>query len=270
MDKLKIYTQDDMRTFARAREGLEQVVEQAGLGRVAGGETIADKQDNEAILGLEASEFNQEALRNLERYAPLVKDIGQLVRSKHIEHPQIIDFGCGPAILTSLIAKELPTARMVGVDISPDMIECAEENRILFEVAERVHIIEHNALAVSKDSGIAFDLATSRNMIHRVDELADALKRMVLATKQRGGMTRIDGFRRVDDLSNEGQLAFVAAAQQRDGEKHLKEAYIRAHLNAPTLAQYQESALLVAKELDLADMKVWAGKSNNVSLYFER
>ena len=48
----------------------------------------------------------------------------------------VVDLGCGPGNLTTLLADRWPDAHVVGLDSSPEMIEAASGSRIDFEVAD--------------------------------------------------------------------------------------------------------------------------------------
>ena len=50
----------------------------------------------------------------------------------------IVDLGCGPGQLTATLAERWPSAQVVGLDSSPEMIERAQEHasaRLTFRVA---------------------------------------------------------------------------------------------------------------------------------------
>lgn len=48
----------------------------------------------------------------------------------------VVDLGCGPGTLTSLLADRWPGASVVGVDASAEMVAAARDERIRFEVGD--------------------------------------------------------------------------------------------------------------------------------------
>lgn len=68
-----------------------------------------------------------------ERGRPFV----ELLQRIEAERPAtVVDLGCGPGNLTSLLADRWPEARILGLDSSPEMIAKADDPRIAFEVAD--------------------------------------------------------------------------------------------------------------------------------------
>ena len=91
---------------------------------------------------------------------------------ERIDPPRrVLDVGTGTGLVAALAADRFPKAEVVGVDLSPRMIEVARRNhgseRIRFEVAD--------ASALPFTDG-AFDLAVLLNMIPFAGELARVLE----------------------------------------------------------------------------------------------
>lgn len=252
-------------------EGLQDIVEGGGYGRILGlGQAVADVQDDEPIIGDEATEFSREAELNPWRYQSFVRTACALVREAGLQAPFIIDMGCGPAILSSMIAKEIPTAQVMGIDLSEDMLAIASSTARTFGVADRLNLHRHDMRLVAGGASRLADLVVSRNMLHRVEGLSDALYKLVSAAKPNGGMVCLAAFRQVSDLNPKGQAAFVSAVRARSGYENLERAFVRAYISAPSFIQYRQAALAVANRLDVADMQVRAGKNNNVVVFFRR
>lgn len=79
-----------------------------------------------------------------------------LARVGATEVDRVVDLGCGPGNLTALLAQRWPSAEVVGVDASPEMVERARADgpaRVRFEVgdlrvweaAEPVDVLVSNA-----------------------------------------------------------------------------------------------------------------------------
>jgi trans-aconitate 2-methyltransferase len=70
-----------------------------------------------------------------ERGRPFV----ELVARVRAERPRtVVDLGCGPGNLTTLLADRWPDAHVVGLDSSPEMVERARglDDRVVFDVAD--------------------------------------------------------------------------------------------------------------------------------------
>jgi SAM-dependent methyltransferase len=201
-------------------------------------------RDDEAIVGPAAEQFESEAQSHPERYESLSKWFLREISGSSLPR-SIIDVGCGPGILTRMVAKELPDTSIIGLDISPDMLRLArqsnESDQVRFlqgDVRDSLDIAEHPV-----------DAIVSRRMIHRVEGLTDVLSRMIASVEPAGGIVLNYSFRRpTDEL---GQSAFIRACDLRSSYKDLHAAFIRAVLNAPTVDEYIVACSVVANKFEL-------------------
>jgi ubiquinone/menaquinone biosynthesis C-methylase UbiE len=76
-----------------------------------------------------------------------------------------LDIGTGTGSVAIVVAERFPDAEVIGVDVSPKMIEAArrKSGRVRFEVGDAEHLAYDDA---------SFDLVTLGNMIPFFDELA--------------------------------------------------------------------------------------------------
>jgi SAM-dependent methyltransferase len=160
-----------------------------------------------------------------ERLAPLVEALGRL------EAPpsRVLDLGTGTGKGAQLVAERFPEAEVLGVDLSPAMIEEAARllprglsGRVRFEVAD--------ASTLPLDDG-AFDLVVLLNMIPFFSELArvTALDGTVVVAHISGSETPIWtppetlrerlaplGFDRFEELSAGSGTALLARKRKRE------------------------------------------------------
>ena len=83
---------------------------------------------------------------------------------------QVLDLGTGTGVVALALAERYPEAEVVGIDLSPGMIEEARR-RLSPELAARVRFEVGDASALACADG-DFDLVVLSNMIPFADELA--------------------------------------------------------------------------------------------------
>jgi SAM-dependent methyltransferase len=83
---------------------------------------------------------------------------------------RVLDLGTGTGKAARVVARRFPAAEVVGVDLSPEMIEVANE-LLPDELAGRVRFHVGDASALSFDDA-SFDLVVLMNMIPFFEELA--------------------------------------------------------------------------------------------------
>lgn len=108
-----------------------------------------------------------EVMRGPEGAAPLAAALGRL---GELAPARILDVGTGTGAGARLLAERYPESEVMGVDLSPDMVE--EARRLLPpELASRVRFAVADASALPF-APAGFDLVVLLNMIPFFDELA--------------------------------------------------------------------------------------------------
>lgn len=74
----------------------------------------------------------------------VVETVLELARS--VERPRIVDVGTGSGCIALALARELPTAEIVAVDISPEALEIARANAVRLELDRRVEFQQRDLL----------------------------------------------------------------------------------------------------------------------------
>jgi ubiquinone/menaquinone biosynthesis C-methylase UbiE len=139
-----------------------------------------------------------------------------------------LDVGSGTGVATFAVARRFPEVEVVGVDLSPQMVEQARA-KTPPELADRVSFQVGDASALPFDEG-SFDLVTLMNAIPFFDELARVTSpgARVVASFSRGAETPIyvpdarlrselerRGFTQFASFAAEPATAFLAARHDR-------------------------------------------------------
>ena len=139
--------------------------------------------------------------------------LGALLRAlEDVEAPRrALDLGTGTGVAAKAVAERFPEAEVVGLDLSPAMIEEAKR-RLPPELGGRVRFAVADASALRFDDGDA-ELVTLMNMIPFFDELArlTASHGTVVVSFSRGAETPIYvPFERLcDELGTRGFAEFA-------------------------------------------------------------
>lgn len=249
---------------------LGNIMAEKGWGRTENGRIIPSKREPEAMTGMAAKEFAEQSAESAEKYDYIVTYLKQLIKKFNIENPYFIDMGSGPGILDEKIAKAIPTAYVKGVDLSDDMIEVAQANIEKAGLQDRVEFQKADATKVHAVLDKKADIVVSRNMLHREVDTEQALRVLVEAAKDQGGITVVVAFLNPADFSLPGLRKFIADIKDRENRPNLQKAYALAFLNAPTLEQYKEATENVANQIRAEYSSVNADERNYVNIYIKK
>lgn len=85
---------------------------------------------------------------------------------------RILDVGCGTGLALARIAAEMPTARLAGIDLTPEMLAYARRR-----LPAAAHLAHTDARRLPF-ADASFDAALSLSMLHYLDDPAAALSEM--------------------------------------------------------------------------------------------
>lgn len=82
-----------------------------------------------------------------------------LLASKEYKIPRIVEIGCGSGVIAIMLAKLLPQAKIIALDISQDALEVAKHNAQALHVKEKIEFIQSDLLSNYKSK--SFDILVS-------------------------------------------------------------------------------------------------------------
>ena len=111
-----------------------------------------------------------------------VRDLLNRVPKISATQPQIVDVGCGAGGSSMLLLEKFPSAKMLCMDSSPEMLAAAEAEDALSSRAllkfKLQTIEEHFSLSAAASSDL-YDLIFANESLHWCDDLPGLLERMI-------------------------------------------------------------------------------------------
>jgi ubiquinone/menaquinone biosynthesis C-methylase UbiE len=162
-------------------------------------------------------------------FPPHEREIARLVRFARItEQDQILDVGAGNGRVSCAIAAE--AGSVIGVDVTPAVLECAEQTRAACSPGNvQFHWAEAAALPFSDDS---FSMVLCRDLLPYLAHPADALASFLRVLTKNGRLV-LDELVGSDDpvkratqetIEIRRDPSFIAALSVRDLEKLVRDA----------------------------------------------
>lgn len=257
-----------LQDVSRETANLATVSEALGVGRIEtihSGQELYDieafEKEQEAIVGLGAEEFADEAALHPERYYRVAEWIKQAMEYFGIDEPTIVDSGCGPGYLLAALAEVMPNGRFIGVDLSPTMLKRAEKVVSDKGLSSKIELIHDDIAKATSLHGIA-DAVVGRNSTHRADDLDLRLGRMAEMLNHRGTLMSTS-FMSIKDMDKERQARLVRDVVDRNMWPELQRLLFEAYTNAPTIKQYSVSARRVAHDHNMQYLSVKPTKDLN-------
>jgi ubiquinone/menaquinone biosynthesis C-methylase UbiE len=199
---------------------------------------------SEGIEGLFAHKYDEFARSpvSMAHYCEVAAEVAQRVRSGNI-----LEIGPGPGYIAIEIAKLLPKAEIVGLDVSRTMVEIASRNAEEAEVADRVSFRLGNAAQMPFPVE-SFDFVVSSGSLHHWKEPIRIFNEVYRVLKD-GGEAVIGDLRRDAPRELKDELAAgIDSWLMRWGLRHsFSEAYTRDEL-LEMLAQTSFSDCEIAED----------------------
>lgn len=121
------------------------------------------------ILEPEAMETHDEAIAYdaMDHTEPNNAFVDRLVELNATGH--MLDIGTGPGHIPLLVAERISTARIHAIDLSPIMLELAEQRRAASDFADRVTLQKVDAKSLPFDDA-SFDTVFSNTILHHIPD----------------------------------------------------------------------------------------------------
>jgi release factor glutamine methyltransferase len=113
-----------------------------------------------------------------EHIVEVVKELAGLMEFSG-RRPKLIDVGTGSGAIAIALAKELPAAEVMAVDLSAEALEVTKLNAVRLEVADRVRIAKSDVMAEVERNG-SFDFVASNPpyvALSEADKVQDVVKK---------------------------------------------------------------------------------------------
>lgn len=199
---------------------------------------------SEGVEGYFAHKYNEFARSpvSMAHYRGVAAEVAHRVQSG-----RILEIGPGPGYIAIEIARLLPKAEIVGLDVSPTMVEIASHNAAKAEVADRVSFRLGNAAQMPFPAE-SFDFVVSSGSLHHWKEPIRIFNEVYRVLKD-GSEALIGDLRRDAPRELKDELAAgIDSWLMRWGLKHsFSEAHTRDEL-LEMLAQTSFSDYEVAED----------------------
>ncbi|MGL4462687.1 MAG: class I SAM-dependent methyltransferase [Planctomycetia bacterium] len=165
---------------------------------------------------------------------------------------RVVDLGCGPGDITSLLAQQRPGWTFTAVDLSPAMLETARRRFEQDGVADRVALLQADVTRTDLPGG-SFDVVLSGSVLHHVSDPL-AFWREIGRLARSGGVVHVCDLQRSDSEDDARRLVATHAGGepailQREFFNSLRAAYTVAEV----AEQLRAAGLATARVVDRGD-----------------
>ena len=180
------------------------------------------------------------------KYSDFLKTIKKLnIKGNYLE------VGSGPGILTQIIAKQMPDAKITAIDISKEMIEIAEQD-IEQSLKDKInyHVADACNIETIKELG-KFDLIYSTFTMHHWDNAEIAIKNLFSVLNQNGVLYLLDLKRVFPFYQIPSKSGFIRSIRASYVKKEIKEMLSNCNISdyqLKTLFPFFMQTILINKK----------------------
>jgi ubiquinone/menaquinone biosynthesis C-methylase UbiE len=170
---------------------------------------------------------------------------------------EILDVGTGTARIPIALAQADPQARILAVDISPNMLARALANVARAGLTDRIRCLQGDVKRLHEAVGSArFEAVVSNTIIHHIPEPIDALRAMKERTSP-GGTLLVRDLARPASLSELERLVLIYASRETPRGRDLFAASLHAALTFDEIRQLVEALGLPGGRVIMSSDRHW-------------
>jgi ubiquinone/menaquinone biosynthesis C-methylase UbiE len=168
---------------------------------------------------------------------------------------QVLDAGCGTGVFTRYIAKGLQTGRIIGFDISQDLVHFGNARILEQGLSEQSHLVVEDGFNLSfKDE--SFDAVTNYTYLGVLTDPMNGLKEMIRVCKKGGTVSAAVASNLLPKVSWRGDYPFDFNDRLEQLNKRQEEIYNQLFINDNLYSQSREwHALRFPKLFDECGLK---------------
>lgn len=111
------------------------------------------------------AEYSEQTLKHaVEEHKVLLQFAAKHLQGR--EHQALLDIGSGPGWIPIRLAQKHSGLRVTGLDVSPEFVAIANQNKIDEEVGEQIEFIEGDAQCLDRFADRSFDVVISNQSLH--------------------------------------------------------------------------------------------------------
>lgn len=155
--------------------------------RVPEGEAIVDLPE------FTMEDLNESFKKRMWEYRSFVKFMLNHFSIK--DYSNVLEIGPGPGWITILLSQANPTLKIIGLELSEDMIRVANENKYKERVTKNIDFIKGDAKNIDIFEDKSFDIVISSDSLHHWEDPVKVFNEIHRVLKENGKFCVKDGRR---------------------------------------------------------------------------